>query len=247
MLFLFSQKAALSGRVDRGPQGRAGQPGESTMVLISLFPSVRSPVPSPTRVLPSANLPSAAPGTGVCGGGGAPLNSRCPAPGHLSPACSRAAASRGLWGPRSQTHLRRPPRRVGRVASPRAALGPCSPARPAGEGCGGVGYGGVGGSVRASTASGASGGARAGRSRETACAARSTGQVGARGSGGRRWDRPCAPPRPPRPSHPRRRRAGEPSACQAHVELPGGPSLGLTDSPPPSIRNPLPERGSAPW
>lgn len=68
MLFLFSQKAALSGRVDRGPQGRAGQPGESTMVLISHFPSVRSPVPSPTRVPPCANLPSAAPGTGVGGG-----------------------------------------------------------------------------------------------------------------------------------------------------------------------------------
>lgn len=197
MLFLFSQKAALSGRVDRGPQGRAGQPGESTMVLISLFPSLRSPVPSPTRVPPSANLASAAPGTGV--GGGAPLNSRCPAPGHLFPACSRAAASRGLRGPRSQTHLRRPPRRVGRVASPRAALRPRPTARPAGEGCGGVGYGGVGGSVRASTASGASGGARAGRSRETACAARSAGQVGARGSSGGGGGTGPAP-RPARPA-----------------------------------------------
>lgn len=71
-------------------------------------------------------------------------------------------------------------------------------------------------------------------------------QVGRAGWGSRqqrrrwRWDRPCAPPRPPRPSHPRRRRAGDPSACQAHVEP-------RTHRHPHPIRNTLPARGSAPW
>lgn len=248
MLFLFSPKASLSGRLDRGPPGRASLPDDGHTMLITPFglfftASTFSWVRSPRALSTPRSTPrKPAMGSSWCwrGWGGSPEllmpRARAPVPG-----LQRSLGVPGLRGPRGrlprvawdseETHLRR------RQPGPLPARSPAPPlARPprragtphlrrlalrlARPRRGWEGSGGVGGQRPGLHRLRGRGGKR-----ELGDPARLRRQVGRAGWGSPRRDQLCAPPRPSPPA------VGEPG--------PASPPPGRV----PAIQAPEPPRG----